>query len=55
MKCSRCGKSLKKAYRYNGSIYGPECIKKVGGSVIRSTLIQVKDGKDKELQIELFI
>ena len=52
--CSRCGKSLKKAYRHRGSIYGPECIKKMGGSVIRSTLIKIKDGKEKELQIELF-
>ena len=55
MKCIRCGKSLKKAYRFNGSIYGPECIKKAGGKLIKSTLIKVKDGKEKELQIELFI
>ncbi len=54
MKCSRCHKRLKKAYRHRGLIYGPECIKKMGGSVIRSTFIQVKDAKDKELQIGLF-
>lgn len=54
MKCARCGKSLNKAYRYGGFIYGPECIKKVGGRVIRSTFIQVKDGKEKCNQMELF-
>ena len=54
MKCHRCGKSLKKAYRHNGKIYGPECIKKIGGCLIKSMLIQVKDGKEKELQIGLF-
>ena len=54
MKCSRCGKSLKKAYRFNGNIYGPECIKKVGGRLIKSTLIRIKDGKEKDKQMELF-
>jgi len=54
MKCARCGKSLKRAYRFKGHIYGPECIKKVGGCLIKSTFIRVKDGKDKELQYELF-
>ena len=54
MNCSRCGRSLKKAYRFNGSIYGPECIKKMGGQLLKSELIKVKDGKDKTKQIELF-
>ena len=54
MKCIRCGKSLKKAYRFNGSIYGPECIKKVGGCLIKSTMIRIKDGKEKDNQLELF-
>ena len=54
MNCARCGKSLKKAYRHHGKIYGPECIKKMGGDVIKSTLIQVKDGAEKDNQQELF-
>ena len=54
MKCQRCGKSLKKAYRHKGRIYGPECIKKIGGCLVKSTLIRVKDGNNKDIQMELF-
>ena len=54
MKCSRCHKRLKKAYRHRGLIYGPECIKKVGGNIIKSTLIRVKDGEEKDNQERSF-
>jgi predicted restriction endonuclease len=54
MICSRCRKRLKKAYRHRGLIYGPECIKKVGGEIIKSSLIRIKDAKEKDNQLDLF-
>ncbi len=55
MRCFRCHKRLKKAYRYQGQIYGPECIKKKGGFINKSQMVKIKEAEEKgEKQYELF-
>lgn len=56
MRCARCLKRIKKAYRHNGLEYGPECVEKAGG--VRpppSKAIKIKrDFDPNEKQMGLF-
>jgi len=55
MRCNRCYKRLKKAYYHQGRMYGPECIKKMGGIIQRSQQVNIKEAEDKNKnQMELF-
>jgi len=37
MRCTKCHRRLKKGYYFNGSPYGPECIKGLGYKITKST------------------
>jgi len=55
MRCFRCRKRLKKAYQHNGYIYGPECVRKVGGIICKGKAVKIKEAENKdEKQYELF-
>jgi hypothetical protein len=55
MRCTKCGRRLKKGYYFNGSPYGPECIKGLGYKVTKSTKrFCFTKPETNEKQIDLF-
>jgi len=58
MICSRCSKSLKRGYYYNGLPYGPDCVEKVAGRKVKlSKLKQIRIERETDQssdQMELF-
>jgi len=44
MKCSRCGTTLKYPIKYNGKIYGRECISKILNEYVNTLYIPLIDG-----------
>lgn len=52
-KCSRCNRALKHGFELGGSIYGPVCVRKMGGQVVSGTISgRIRNAKSNVEEVE---